>query len=176
MPGERLRQYKQITSHQWYWYFVSPSELSWSYGSCCHFQQYFSYIMAVSLLMEETGVPGENHWPVASQRLRQYKQITSHQWYWYFVSPSELSWSYGSSIYNYVCNQCLSLLKLCVRIPLRRGITILTEDLWNGVQMTIIYITILTEDLLNGIHMTIIYITILTENLLNGVRMSWFEW
>jgi hypothetical protein len=48
----------------------------------------------------------------------------SHQWYWYFVSPSELSWSwsYGSWIYNYVCNQCLSLLKLCVRIPLRRGV------------------------------------------------------
>jgi hypothetical protein len=28
-----------------------------------------------------------------------------------------------------------------------RYITIPTEDLWNGVQMTIIYITILTEDL-----------------------------
>jgi hypothetical protein len=31
-----------------------------------HFQQYFSYIVAVSLLVEETGVPGENHRPVAS--------------------------------------------------------------------------------------------------------------
>ena len=61
---------------------------------------------------------------MSGKRLRQNKQITSHQWYWYFVNPSELSWSwsYGSWIYNYVCNQCLSLLKLCVRIPLRQGV------------------------------------------------------
>jgi len=30
------------------------------------------------------------------------------------------SWSSGSWIYNYLCNQCLSLLKLWLRIPLRR--------------------------------------------------------
>ena len=30
------------------------------------------------------------------------------------------SWSYGSWIYNYLCNQCLSSLKLWVGIPLRR--------------------------------------------------------
>jgi hypothetical protein len=30
-------------------------------------QQYFSYIVAISLLVEETGVPGENHRPVVSQ-------------------------------------------------------------------------------------------------------------
>ena len=35
------------------------------YGVLCHFQQYFSYIVAV-LLVEETGVPGENHRPAAS--------------------------------------------------------------------------------------------------------------
>jgi hypothetical protein len=35
-----------------------------------------------------------------------------------FLGPS-WSWSHGSWIYNYVCNQCLSpLLKLRVRIPL----------------------------------------------------------
>ena len=32
-------------------------------------------------------------------------------------------WSYGSSIYNYLCNQCLSPLKLWVWILLRRGVT-----------------------------------------------------
>ena len=32
------------------------------------------------------------------------------------------SWSYGSWIYNYLCNQCLSPLMLWVRIPLRRGV------------------------------------------------------
>jgi hypothetical protein len=31
-----------------------------------HFQQYFSYIMAVSVIGGKTGVPGKNHWPVAS--------------------------------------------------------------------------------------------------------------
>jgi hypothetical protein len=32
------------------------------------------------------------------------------------------SWSYGSWIYNYLCNQCLSPLQLWVRIPLRRSV------------------------------------------------------
>ena len=30
------------------------------------FQQYFIYIVAVSFTVEETGVPGENHQPVAN--------------------------------------------------------------------------------------------------------------
>ena len=32
------------------------------------FNNFFSYIEVVSLLMEETGVPGENHWPVTSDK------------------------------------------------------------------------------------------------------------
>jgi hypothetical protein len=36
------------------------------------------------------------------------------------------SWSYGSWIYNYLCNQCLSPLTLLVRIPLRRGVLDIT--------------------------------------------------
>ena len=32
------------------------------------------------------------------------------------------SWSHGSWIYNYLCNQCLSPLTLWVWIPLRRGV------------------------------------------------------
>jgi hypothetical protein len=31
-----------------------------------HFQQYFSYIVAVSFIGEGTGVPGENHRPAVS--------------------------------------------------------------------------------------------------------------
>ena len=31
-------------------------------------------------------------------------------------------WSYGSWIYNYLCNQCLSPLRLWVRTPFRRGV------------------------------------------------------
>jgi len=32
------------------------------------------------------------------------------------------SWSYGSWIYNYLCNQCLSPLKLWLRIPFMWGV------------------------------------------------------
>jgi hypothetical protein len=31
-------------------------------------------------------------------------------------------WLYGSWIYNYLCNQCLSPLKLWIRISIRRGV------------------------------------------------------
>ena len=37
-----------------------------------------------------------------------------------WARESSWSWSYGSWIYNYLCNQCLSPLTLRVRIPLRR--------------------------------------------------------
>ena len=47
---------------------------------------------------------------------------------WLMVTISQLpvfnsswSWSYGSWIYNYLCNQCLPPLTLWVRILLRRG-------------------------------------------------------
>jgi hypothetical protein len=36
------------------------------YGVQRHFQQYFSYILAIVLLVEEIGVYGWNHRPVAS--------------------------------------------------------------------------------------------------------------
>jgi len=37
------------------------------YGAKHHFQQYFSYIVAVSFIGGgNRRVPGENHWPVAS--------------------------------------------------------------------------------------------------------------
>ena len=36
------------------------------------------------------------------------------------------SWLYGSWIYNYLCNQCLLLLKLWVRIPFRREVPDIT--------------------------------------------------
>jgi hypothetical protein len=61
----------------------------------------FSYIVAVSL--EETGIPGQNPW---------HLPIWGPSW----------SWSYGSWIFNYLCNQCLSPLTLWVRIQLRRGV------------------------------------------------------
>ena len=44
---------------------------------------------------------------------------------WVHFSPMAKrgsSWSYGSWIYNYICNQCLSPLTLWNRILLRRGV------------------------------------------------------
>jgi hypothetical protein len=38
-----------------------------AYGDSRHFQKYFSYIVVVILLMEETEAPRENHRPVASR-------------------------------------------------------------------------------------------------------------
>ena len=38
----------------------------WGDGVKHHFHQYFSYIVVVSFIGEETGVPEENHQPVAS--------------------------------------------------------------------------------------------------------------
>ena len=48
-------------------------------------------------------------------------------WYWWNCWPSLFkrglsSWSYGSWIYKYLCNQYLSPLKLWVRIPLGQGV------------------------------------------------------
>jgi hypothetical protein len=49
--------------------------------------------------------------------------LSSHNWpvllqfFKYSTSPFLWSWSYGSWINNYLCNQCLSPLKLWVRTP-----------------------------------------------------------
>ena len=51
--------------------------------------------------------------PIVSQGILSYSsRIPGPSW----------SWSYGSWIYNYLCNLCLSPLTLWVRIPLRRGV------------------------------------------------------
>jgi hypothetical protein len=40
-----------------------------------------------------------------------------HNKCWWVLSQPSWSWSYGSWIYSFLCNQCLSSLKLLVRIP-----------------------------------------------------------
>ena len=50
--------------------------------------------------------------------LRKYPE---HSLYIYTKGPS-WSWSYGSWIYTYLCNQFLSPLTLWVRTPIRRGV------------------------------------------------------
>ena len=87
------------------------------------FDTTFNNVSVVSwqsvLLVVETGVPGENHRPVA------YHWQTSVTWCCIEYAPhlSEIrapnvSRSYGSWIFNYLCIQCLTPLKLWVLIPL----------------------------------------------------------
>jgi hypothetical protein len=56
-----------------------------------------------------------------------HKPFRNHTQYFivdplYLYAWLSLLWWYGSWIYNYLCNQCLSPLTLSVRIPLRRGV------------------------------------------------------
>jgi hypothetical protein len=44
-----------------------------------------------------------------------------------FISVPSWPWSFGSWIYNYLCNLCLSSLTLWVRIPLRARCTTLCD-------------------------------------------------
>ena len=50
----------------------------------------------------------------------------SYRKLWVNLGPSWL-WSYGSWIYNYICNRCLSPLMLWVRLPLRARCTTLCD-------------------------------------------------
>jgi hypothetical protein len=45
------------------------------------------------------------------------------------------SWSYGSWIYNYLCNQCLSPTKVWIRIPLMARCT-RYNIMWKGLSVT----------------------------------------
>jgi len=69
------------------------------------------------LLVEETGVPGENHRHTFSHAVvlstPRHERHSNSQLYHtittivYKEEGSSWSWSYNSRIYNYLCNQCL---------------------------------------------------------------------
>jgi hypothetical protein len=72
------------------------------------------------------------HWDIAGgiDKLHSFKCSIKWQELVNFLSRSqELSkpWSYGSWIYNYLCNQCLSPLMLWVLISIRARYTILCD-------------------------------------------------
>jgi hypothetical protein len=74
------------------------------------------------LFMDGTRVPGENHWPATSFWQTLSRKVASsrprHEWALKKKRGLSWSWSYGSWIYNYLCNQCLSPLMLRIWIPL----------------------------------------------------------
>jgi hypothetical protein len=61
-----LKKKKQYPFLSFIWHFLTNVTwvYVWVYGIQRHFQQNFNYIVAVSFI--ETGVPGENHRPLAS--------------------------------------------------------------------------------------------------------------
>jgi hypothetical protein len=85
---EKLKKFLRRT-YQTYYFFL---DLVYVYGVLCHFQQYFSYIVVVVLLVKETRVPRENHWPIASHWQMLSDNIASstpgHGW----GSNSQLLW------------------------------------------------------------------------------------
>jgi hypothetical protein len=58
----------------------------------------------------------------AYRTLHQDSVALSASFYHIMIEGPSWSWSYYSLIYNYLYNQCLSPLKLWVRIPLWRGV------------------------------------------------------
>ena len=81
-------------------YFLSPST--------CYFFVFFSSLFVIDVV-----------WPIIftlSSIIIWSKQVYSH-----YKGPS-LLWLYGSWIYKYLCNQCLSPIKLRVRISLMWGV------------------------------------------------------
>ena len=69
------------------------------------------------------------------------------------------SWSYGSWIYNYLCNQCLSPIMLWVRITLRQGVLNITlcDKVWFSLVSSTNKTEILLKVTLNTITLTSIY-------------------
>jgi hypothetical protein len=116
------------------------------------FPIYFGNLFCISwrsvLLVEETGVPGENHRPVAShwQTLSHNVvhlaliEIRTHNiggnliYNWSYIVNHRPSWpwSYGSWICNYLCNECLLPPMLWVRISISARCTTLWENCSRG--------------------------------------------
>ena len=65
----------------------------------------------------KTRVPAENQWPVKSQwqtlsqekfeTISKYLFLYNHHCFTHIGEGMVWSWSYGSWIYNHLCNQCL---------------------------------------------------------------------
>jgi hypothetical protein len=118
---QHLKGYNESDRTPPYWSFDYPLPIrSESFMLCLLFVLYaYSYVGFKSSL--------ELVWLIASFRLRS-NDMRAIQWSDLISSPEftdfksfknvpSWSWSYGSLIYNYLCNQCLSPLKLWVRTP-----------------------------------------------------------
>jgi hypothetical protein len=64
------------------------------------------------LLVEETGVPGENHQPVASN----WQTISKLKFICLGHRERSFLWSYGSWIYNYKCTYAITVVPITTKV------------------------------------------------------------
>jgi hypothetical protein len=83
-------------------------------------------------------------------------------------------WSYGSWIYNYLCNQCLSPTKVWIRIPLMARCT-RYNIMWKGLSVTcgmlMVYTTTAAPSTKSPV--TVSMIPTMTAQMLNTVNDIW---
>ena len=83
---------------------------------------YYAIFTLISCFLWFTHTPQYRWVGIKHQSINIWFNLQSIYNLWQFnMGPSWL-WSYGSWIYNNLCNQCLSPLKFWVWIPLRRGV------------------------------------------------------
>jgi hypothetical protein len=94
--------------------------LTWIFILQCH----WNYSPYIDILLYSDTLP----WLRANMSLKTNQKQTICLCFYHFSRP----WSHGSWIYDYICNQCLSPLKLWVRTPLRKGVldTTLCDKIW----------------------------------------------
>ena len=84
-------------TYQTYYFFL---DLVYVYGVLCHFQQYFSYIVVVVLLVKETRVPRENHWPIASHWQTISDNVASSTYTWPWMGVQNHNWLIAQVVVN----------------------------------------------------------------------------
>jgi hypothetical protein len=119
----------------WYWFTFlnmnnpAPPAYILSVHNCCIILE---LVIPVSKLLLSCNYSTKFTTTPTKVHEKTYKSdiIASHILYLCFLGPS-WSCSYGSWIYDYLCNQCLSSLTLWVRISFRRGVldTILCDKI-----------------------------------------------
>jgi hypothetical protein len=114
------------------------SSWSWSYGSWIYDYLCNQYLSPLTFWIR---IPLRKCW--YTPELISFCKITYVLCLWICISSAHeqekrfltlivWSWSYGSWIYDYLCNQYLSPLTFWIRIPLRKCI-LLDTTLWNKV-------------------------------------------
>jgi hypothetical protein len=99
-------------------------------------------VLSLVILLWKVMVNNSTNISKTSTNFSTYKDI----WRWksnrheyceleHFNMGASWPWSYGSWIYNYLCNQCLSPLMLWIRISIRARCTTLCDKVYWGIKI-----------------------------------------